>query len=76
MALFFMRFLIFPMLSTRSKRAALKNPKYKHKGRFLSYYPRPHLMERLTRELNMSESQVMEQLNREIQWHKDRGLWG
>lgn len=36
--------------------------------------PRRVLMDRLKKELNMSEAEIMEQLYKEIKWYKDRGL--
>lgn len=57
---------IYPLLSTRSKRAFVKETK--EFGRPYRYEPRQRLVERLMTDLNMSESEVLKQIRKERAW--------
>jgi hypothetical protein len=61
-----MDLVLFPKLSTRSRRA-LKRIRGKF-GRHYEYNPRPRLIQRLTRETGWTKEQVWEQLFREREY--------
>lgn len=61
-----MKLKIYPLLSTRSKRAFVRETK--QYGRPVRYEPRQELIHRLMRELNMSESEVLRQIREERAW--------
>lgn len=55
--------LVWPLLSTRSKRAMLRTKK--KWGHPVTYYPRQRLLQRLSEELKMSKEQVLDQIDTE-----------
>lgn len=58
-----MKLIVYPLLNTRSKRAM---GRYKKRfGRYYVYHPRQVLINRLCRELNMSEKEVRQQIRKE-----------
>ena len=60
-----MNLLVYPRLSTCSKRAMLRVGK--RYGHYYYYTPRGHLLNRLTRELGMTHDQVIAQIHKERQ---------
>lgn len=61
-----MKLIIYPRLSTRSKRAFIRTTK--KFGRPYRYVPRHQLIDRLTKELNLNRSQVLAQIQKERAW--------
>ena len=61
-----MELIIFPRLSTRSKRAMLRTKK--KWGHVYQYIPRRHLLERLKIETGMSEMDILVQIYQERKW--------
>jgi hypothetical protein len=57
---------VYPLLSTCSKRAFVKETK--QFGRPYRYEPRQRLVQRLMSDLNMSESDVLKQIRKERAW--------
>lgn len=58
-----MKLVVFPRLSTRSKRALLQDSgKF---GWYKAYMPRKKLLERLQRELGMTQAEVIDQVRKE-----------
>lgn len=61
-----MELIIYPRLSTRSKRAIIREKKrYGHR---YAYVPRYQLIERLKSELGWSTAEVLAQIARERKW--------
>ncbi|MCC3464155.1 MAG: hypothetical protein JGK33_31970 [Microcoleus sp. PH2017_11_PCY_U_A] len=61
-----MNLIIYPKLSTRSRRALTR-----HAGRFgkkYTYRPKGHLLDRLSKETGLTVSQVQSQLEKERQY--------
>jgi hypothetical protein len=58
-----MKLVVWPKLSTRSRRALVRTQK--RNGSIMSYTPRIRLIKRLQRELGMSESEVIAQVEKE-----------
>lgn len=54
---------IYPLLS-RNSQSAMKR-RFKGFGRIYRYTPRPALIERLSKQLNRPESEMIQQINRE-----------
>lgn len=54
---------IYPLLSTCSRRS-MKRTKKTYRG-YYGYFPRHQLLARLCKTLNMSEGQVLDQIQRE-----------
>lgn len=61
-----MNLLIWPKLSTRSRRALLK--RVRGYGRPHNYTPKGHLLERLSRELGISKEEVLAQMWKEREY--------
>lgn len=57
---------IYPLLGTPSKRAFVKEAK--RYGRPYRYNPRYQLVQRLAKELNMSQNEVLDQIRKERAW--------
>lgn len=61
-----MKLIIYPRLSTRSKRAIVKTTK--QWGHFHRYEPKPELLQRLSQELGWTEQEVLQQIREERAW--------
>lgn len=57
---------VYPLLSTRSKRAFVRERK--EYGNPYRYQPRMRLIKRLSRELQMSQEEVLAQIRKERAW--------
>lgn len=58
-----MEFKIYPLLSTNSRRS-MKKIKKRHRG-YYGYFPRYRLLKRLMDTLGMSQTEVLNQIQRE-----------
>lgn len=61
-----MKLVVYPKLSTRSRRAIRRV--YWKFGNFYEYKPRGNLIERLAKQLQMSKSDVLDQIQKERQF--------
>lgn len=57
------KLLVWPRLNLRSKRAMLRTKK--KWGHPYEYYPRQQLLNRLSKELNMTKEEVLDQIDKE-----------
>lgn len=58
-----MELVVYPLLSTRSRRAMLKTAR--RFGHYYNYRPRGNLIQRLSQQLNTTPAEVLEQIKKE-----------